>query len=109
LITTLLRVASTLWVMRYYPVIKNFDFSSLSSGQLNILFVASTASMLGLIMTAVYLYKMYSWYDSPKASPKAMTALFVISSLFLGLISIIIVIVIFWQSKKLLIDKEEAE
>ena len=65
--------------------------------------------MLGLIMTAVYLYKMYSWYDSPKASPKAMTALFVISSLFLGLISIIIVIVIFWQSKKLLIDKEEAE
>ena len=107
LIFSLLWVASTLWVMRYYPIIRNFDLSKLSSAQLNILFAVSITSLTGLIMTSVYLYKMYSWYNSPKAPPKVMTTLFVIFSLFLGLVTIIIVIVIFWKSKKLLINKKE--
>ena len=110
LIYSLLWLASTLWVMRYYPLIKSFDLSVLSRVQINILFIVSITNLLGLIMTSTYVYRMYSWLNLPNVRPGVMTTLFVILSLLLGLVSFIIIMFIFWKSKKLLLDtKEESD
>ena len=102
LIFCLIWVSSTLWIMHYYPIIKDFDFSKLSSSQQNILFLSSAVNLFSITMASIYVYKMYKWYNSPNAPAGLITALFVISCLLFGLISLVIVGVIVWKSKKML-------
>jgi hypothetical protein len=108
LIFSLLWVGSVLWIIRHYPLIKDFDFSKLSAVGVNLLALASFASLFSLVATAVYVYRMYKWYNSPQAPARLMALLFLITSIVFGFVSLIIVIAIIWKSKKLLIDKQDA-
>ncbi|MBN2121189.1 MAG: hypothetical protein JW734_09090 [Candidatus Omnitrophica bacterium] len=108
IIFSLLWVGCTLWAMRYYPLVKDFNFSGLTGNQLRVLSVISFTGLFALVMTAVYVYKMYRWYNSSLISARSVTIIFVVTALFLGLISFIIVAVIIWKSKKLIVDDQDS-
>lgn len=97
-----------MWAMRYYPLVKDFNFSGLTGNQLRVLSVISFTGLFALVMTAVYVYKMYRWYNSSLISARSVTIIFVVTALFLGLISFIIVAVIIWKSKKLIVDDQDS-
>ena len=97
---SLLWVAATLWGVRYYPLVKDFDFSKLSPGQLNILLLTSLVSLFALIMTAVYVYKVAKILNHPVFSAKMVTFMFVLCALLLGLFSYIIVAILLYRSSK---------
>jgi uncharacterized membrane protein len=73
-------------------------------------FLAVLAGLV--ILTAVYIYKMYQWRYASKALSWLMAILFAACSYKFGLITLIIVIVIIWQTKQLIthpVEKPEHE
>jgi di/tricarboxylate transporter len=97
-------IAASLWGARYYPLVKDFDFSKLSAPQLNLLLLISLASIFGLIMTAVYVYKVAASLKLGRLSARMVTSIFVVSALLLGLFSFVIVALLVWKSNKPIID-----
>jgi hypothetical protein len=100
-------IAASLWGARYYPLVKDFDFSKLSPYQMNLLLLISLASIFGLIMTAVYVYKVTASLKLSRFSPRMVTSIFVVSALFLGFLSFIVVALLVWKSNKPIIDDKD--
>jgi hypothetical protein len=102
LLFSLVWLAATLWGSRYYPLVQDFDFSKLPPGQLNLLLLISLGSIFGLVMTAIYVYKVAGHLNSPKFSARTVTVIFVVGAILLGLFSFLVVAVLIWKSNKAL-------
>jgi predicted membrane protein len=63
---------------------------------------AGIAELVFLILSTLYVYKMYKWYNSPKAPPLAMAIIYIIFDFIFPLISIFIGAGIIYESRKLL-------
>ena len=96
----LLWIGLTLWVLRYYPLIKDFNFSKLSPSQVNIIFLISLASIFSLIMSGVYLYRVSQWLNLSNFYRIIITFVFIVVCLVSVFISAIIVILVLYGVKK---------
>ena len=96
----LLWIGLTLWALRYYPLIKDFNLSGLSSLQVNTIFLISIASVFSLIMSGVYLYRLSLWLNLSNFYRIIITFAFIVTCLVLGFISVIIVILVLYRVKK---------
>lgn len=67
--------------------------------------VVSVINLILLIMSALYVYKMYKWYNSPKAPAIVMAIIYFIFDFIFPLISLLIGAGIMYESRKLLKDK----
>lgn len=61
--------------------------------------------LIFLILSAFYVYKMYKWYNSPKAPALAMAIVYFIFDFIFPLIPILIGAGIIYESRKLLKNK----
>jgi len=100
-------VGSTLWALRYYPLIKNFDFSRLKPSQFNILFFISIINLISFIMSAIYIYKLSLWVSTSNLHRGLITFAFVATSLLFGLVSSIIVLFVLYKAKTTIQRKEK--
>ena len=97
----LLWIALSGWSLQY----KKADLSNLPQGKLIIVWGIGIMALVSLIMSCIYVFKMYKWYNSPKAPALVMAILYFIFAFILPLIPLLIGAGILWKSRELLVDK----
>jgi len=105
LLFSLLWVNLNLLAVRYYPQLKDFDVSKLSSSDLNLLFLLAVSSLISLAASSVYIYRLAAKLKIKSFSPKIITGLFVIVSLSLGAFSMAIAAFLLWKTKPKAVKK----
>lgn len=100
LIYFLIWLGANLWVVWKFPQVKDLNFEIFSSFQLTLLFLFSLASVFGLVMSAVYVNRLWKKCEVKSPSPQMLTFLFVVSVVFLGVLSGVLVAFIIWKAKK---------
>ena len=107
IIFCLIWVISSLWIIHNKSLIINQDLAKLPTNQAILIFIVSFSGLVSFIFASAYVHKMYTWYNSPRLTAKMMTTLFVVSSLIVGLVSILIVAGVLWKTKDLVKEKGE--
>jgi len=97
-----------LWIVlgAWKSQFKKYDFPNLPLKQLITISLVEITRLICLVMTSIYVYKLYKWYNSSKAPALPMTIIYVIFWFIFPLISILIVSGIIWESRRLLIENE---
>ena len=108
LLFSLLWVNLNLLVLRYYPELKDFGISKLSSSDLNILFLLAVSSLISLAVSSVYIYRLAAKVKVKSFSPKVITGLFVVISLSLGAFSMVIAAFLLWKTKPKPVKKQDS-
>jgi hypothetical protein len=78
----------------------------------NVLFTGTIIHVLSSLffaLSAVFVYKIYQWVNSPKAPALGMAVIYFISNLISPVFSIIILVAIIWQARSLKLPEDGNE
>ncbi len=97
----LIWIIVNLWILQKFPQLQEFDFSEFSAKDLNILFFASFVSVIGIVMSSVYIHRLWKEYSEPGITANLLTGIYVAGLLLFGVLSVLIVGVIIYKTKKI--------